>query len=537
VFLMKKNLLSLSIAAVVGGLTLAGAAQAGVVIPGTGTAYSTTQMTATNATALDINAGGIGHIVVVPYFTANNGNNTLLNITNTDTVNGKIVKVRFRSALNSDDIFDFQLFLSPGDVWAGSVSKSVGTDRAFLTTTDSSCTLPQNINGDFIVDRLPPVSASVNSGTIDALTREGYIEILNTADVPPLNTAKGSLYYNIKHVGGNAPPCDQAVFQSLVSSDPTTEAIAAGRGLDTPSGGIYATSAIVNTANAFVAWPTETTAVNAVLSTTVKTAAHANLVFSPQTSDTYTGALGALTADPLLATGAIAAKQFDFPDLSTTYVAAPSATSASDQANKLSASLAVNSVANDYLTTKSINAKTDLTLAFPTRRYGVAVDYTQSALAGGTPLVFNTTNNYFKASNTTLAGTSGAGRYYACVATGAAANTSPLIGYDRNEQGVTANGFVISPGGSPANLAFCGEVTVAKINNPADNGVLSSLIAPLSIGTGYGEGWIQISTPGIANAGLPIIGSAYLFAKGPVTSGLATNFGYSIKHKTVATNP
>ncbi len=542
---MKKNLLSLSIAAVVGGLTLAGAAQAGVVIPspgaaGTkyvlGTSAQNSNMTATDATALDINAGGIGHIVVVPYFSSNNGNSTLLSITNTDLTNGKIVKVRFRSALNSDDIFDFQLFLSPADVWTASVSQSGATGRSFLTTTDKSCTLPKSVNGDFVTDRLPAPSASVSLATIAALTREGYIEILNTADVPS-NSAKGSLFTNIKHVGGT-PPCDPAVFQTLVATDPADAGTAAFRGMDTPSGGLYATSAIVNVANAYVAWPTETTAVNAIVSTANKRSGHANLVFSPQTSDIYTGALpvSALTSDPLLVTGKITPLQFDFPDLSTTYVSAPAADTATAQANDLSRAIAVVSLQNDYSTNPAISSKTDLNLTFPTRRYGVAVDYTASA-GTAMPLVFNPGNEYFTSDNTTLAGSTGPGRYYACVATGAAANTSPLVGYDREENGVTQTGFVISPGGTPANLRFCGEATITTVNNPSGLGVLGNIVAPVDISTGYTEGWIRLSTPGLAGRGLPIVGSTYVFAKGPVAAGLSTNFGYSVKNKTVLAQP
>src|SRR5256885_2948050 len=87
---MKKNVLALSIATMIGGLGFAGAASA----------------------ALTVNESGTGHILVVPYYTAQNGNATVFHLTNTDLVNGKAVKVRFRGASNSDDVLDFQVFLS-----------------------------------------------------------------------------------------------------------------------------------------------------------------------------------------------------------------------------------------------------------------------------------------------------------------------------------------------------------------------------------------------------------------------------------------
>ena len=68
---MKKSTLALSIAAAIGSLGLAGAANA----------------------AMSVDAGGIGHQLVFPYFSAQGDNATLLSITNTDTTNGKLVKV------------------------------------------------------------------------------------------------------------------------------------------------------------------------------------------------------------------------------------------------------------------------------------------------------------------------------------------------------------------------------------------------------------------------------------------------------------
>jgi len=106
---MRKNILSLSIAAMIGGIGFAGVASAGVLTTGA------------TADGLSVSAGGTGHILVVPYYTVQNGNATLLNLVNTDTSNGKEVKVRFRGASNSDDVLDFTLYLSPGDVWAAKV--------------------------------------------------------------------------------------------------------------------------------------------------------------------------------------------------------------------------------------------------------------------------------------------------------------------------------------------------------------------------------------------------------------------------------
>ena len=107
--IMKKNLVALGVAAVLAGTV--GGAMAANSIRGTGGVLAGQTNTAGSATALAVSPAGVGHILFVPYYNAVNGNATLLNLTNTDVVNGKAVKVRFRGATNSDDVFDFTVLL------------------------------------------------------------------------------------------------------------------------------------------------------------------------------------------------------------------------------------------------------------------------------------------------------------------------------------------------------------------------------------------------------------------------------------------
>lgn len=87
---MRKNVLALSIAALIGG-----AASAGQVFDNVGaTAVPNGAGVYVPATALNPTVTGVGHILTVPYFTTQGTNKTLLNIVNTDNVNGKAVKRR-----------------------------------------------------------------------------------------------------------------------------------------------------------------------------------------------------------------------------------------------------------------------------------------------------------------------------------------------------------------------------------------------------------------------------------------------------------
>jgi len=153
---MKKNVLALGIAAAIAGFA--------------GSAFAVTDYTAGTATALQLSTTGTGHMLVVPYFSAQNGNKTLLSLTNTDDVNGKAVKIRFRGAANSDDIYDFQVFLSPGDIWTAEVRQ--GADGfAELVTGDNSCTKPTNVNQSFKSTRFQ--AAGWTDAVNQSNTREG----------------------------------------------------------------------------------------------------------------------------------------------------------------------------------------------------------------------------------------------------------------------------------------------------------------------------------------------------------------------------
>lgn len=163
-------------------------------------------MTAGNVGAYELASNGIGMYNLVPYYTVQEGFSTVLHITNTDTRRGKAVKVRFRGAEWSDDVFDFTLFLSPGDIWTGAVTNNNGV--ASMSTDDVSCTLPASVEQDFVKFRL------FASEDQDAGTREGYVEVITMADIPEVTFNRDDeqtyLYKAIKHVNGVAP-CDSSL--------------------------------------------------------------------------------------------------------------------------------------------------------------------------------------------------------------------------------------------------------------------------------------------------------------------------------------
>ena len=512
---MRKNILSLSIAAMIGGLGLAGGASA--------------QITAGTATAnaLELTPEGIGHINIVPYYTAQDANITTLSIVNTDETNGKAVKVRFRGASNSDDVFDFTLFLSPGDVWSAKVKQNPNGMPA-LSTEDNSCTIPTNVGTDaaprdFVTFRLNPKANLANEA------REGYVEILNMADIP-YNAASTSVYAAIKHTNGATPkPCalnqvaiPPAALQALLTEGGINAAISNGQ-LSEPTTGLFTNWSIIDLADG-AAWAGAATA---VVAESGGMAGKGYIVMHPQNNGTPGSAIATQTADPLLVGGQIAIQHYDLPDLSTPYTTG-AAGNPTTQAARLTASLARTSIKNEYVTDDRIGAQTDWVFSMPTRRYSVALDYSATAAAGAIAQNAGLVN-YFNASsggNVVLKGF-GTADAQLCVK-GLVRST-----YDRSEQSVlNQDGGVISPSPILPTFLLCGEAAVVSFNAGGSTAPssLGAKVARADFGLDYSNGWINWKTPGAATGyGLPVLGGAFV----KVQNGLAGqgNYGVNWDHR------
>jgi len=585
---MRKNVLALSIATMIGGFGLVSGASAAVFAP------------AASATAADtfaVSPTGIGNTLIVPYFSTQSGNSTLLNIVNTDTANGKAVKVRFRGASNSDDIFDFQLYLSPADVWTANLSQ--GADgRSVLSTSDKTCTLPATVAttaNAFDTSRLP---ASFTADQKAAETREGYVEIFTMANVPKAlqngqfatnpSITNNPLWDAIKHVSGVAP-CTTAVMGLLANeptidisvsapgtSAPAGEAASGGQGgsasamgLTVPTGSLFANYTVINVPKT-LAFAGEAIALSATVAATGKPAVSA-LAFYPQTSVVTRGTAiaygSAETSDPLLLTGAngdvtgaraglagaaitagvVTARQFDLPDLSTPMIQASVAgtsgnavvtlltgttgNSAIKFAETLSSALTAVSVANEQLGNTSILANTDWTFSMPTRRYHMAMNYGWN-LAGNVAFNSALDGRVF----TTRTASTGAVLFDT---TNTSVNTaagkthqictaaSSIKSWDREET-TSSSGFVISPAVS-ATVQFCGEVSVLSFNAGGDTqpSVLGATLARQDVTTAFLDGWTSIAIPGLSSRGLPVVGRSYIKAQnGGVFFGIGANHRY-----------
>lgn len=618
---MKKNVLALSIAAMIGGLGFVGSAAANVVGQDTSTvpvpvgakvAEVTKEMvqagqmfrsnigvpvTAAAGSSrafgggmkfFDVNEGGVGHILLVPYYTAQDNNNTIVHLVNTDPNNGKVAKVRFRAAANSDDVLDFQILLSPNDVWTGFVGR--GADGiATLTTFDNTCSIPAIPRGTavpFVTDRLDHVlSADARAQN----TREGYVEIFNSADIPaakvfnaPAFNTNSALYTATKHVDGTAP-CTQGVIEAALFNENFVDgniAKAVNMGLAAPTGGLMADWYILNVPNT-TTYSGGATALVAL--TNGNAPAVGNFLAFPQNSnikfnrDTVRPP-ELYTADPTLVspgaafskkddtgnvtigTGVPGDRDFDatrtpfafadkpvieaiasdFPDLSTPYSytfvgALRTAQAPLNQAASLTQALAVNSVTNQYATDASISAATDWVFSMPTRRYSVALDYNKRNAAGqparvyssiaGTQLKNGKNIEFFHDRNTEVI------NGQICV------NTTSSVFFDREER-ARAGTPLFSPSRAPS-TRLCGEASVMSFGQGGTQSrVLGASVAREDVNAAaiFENGWGRVSTPN-GGVGLPLLGFGVQRLSNPqVAAGVSGNFGITWPHRFVKTN-
>ena len=552
---MRKNLLAKSVAVLISGFAVVGGAHAVVSFTPVATAPTNG---IPQAQVLEVNTDAIGHSLLFPYYTVQGDNVTLMSIVNTDMLNGKAIKVRFRGAENSDDLFDITVLMSPGDVWTANVSREEPSGLAKLFTADRTCTLPANVNSVFKTVRLPTYNSSVQNA---ASTREGYIEVFNMGDIPPTLVGGGvnPLFTAIKHTSAGVPfNCGAAAVATLSTTDPAAPSGAGGAeslGLAAATTGLTGASLILQGSNA-TSYGTEAVAIEA-RAAAGGVPGYANIVYFPQvdqpvaSSQQYTadpvlrggvvdnsGALGTPTTAP----GAIA-KFFDYPDMSTPYLSfAPTlagvatGAAARRQAYILSRALAVSSVMNEYVTGSGIGAQTDWTLSSPSRRYNVARLYGASAAAATTtytnygfddanvavgtvtvpPGTVVTPTNFYTPANievravenvagvicvkstaTTFSG--GATDFPSALAPNAL--ISGQIG-NREEQfmGLNPTSTAISPGGGLNVIqGLCGEVSIMSFNNTSQpTTVLIAQLTRFNQPSDFEAGWARIATPGLA---------------------------------------
>ena len=486
------------------------------------------------ANAVNVNHDGTGQVLIYDWYTVEDGIDTLISITNT-TSEAVALKVRFVEAMNSQEVLDFNLYLSPYDMWTGNVAATA--DGAELSTSDNSCTVPA-INGPIPFRNFQYVGSdySNSEGGPQGLdrTRTGYLEIIEMGvllneSVNPAAPAAGEFNpaYYATHAAGVPADC-----ASLVAGWGAGGAWTAmnGRAVDAPAGGQYGLAAHVDVANG--------------TATAVDTVALDNFFFSLATE-----------ADPLSsdtdlhrAPGSVNPSLADATAIAVLPNGATVAPASGFGIDAVSIVLMMEALMNDYVTVASILSSTDWIITFPTKRFYVNG---WTADANGNPdNVTNVPGNNPEpfTSFWTDAAVGGV--------EGSSCETIGISYWDREEGVEAPNPLDFSPQPpGPSGFALCYEANILSINGSdiAGGGYTRS---NLDLSSGFDAGWMRLSFTGaflnangdtytraIALAGggsvlgLPTIGHSKteFLNSGAGGAGVLANYQYESKHKAQVT--
>lgn len=313
-------------------------------------------LAAGSAQAVHLNPDGLGQVMLYPYYTVEGGYSTNVHVVNT-TANYKAVKVRFLEGMNSQEVFDFNLYLSPYDEWAGAVVSSTSSGGAKIISADTSCIAPRQLSasGEEFRDLEYKTDVGDNVKEI-ARVRTGHVEIIEMGEV-----VDATLQASILHNNGAAPSCTAVVAAAInKTSGLNTNSSAV---IVPPAGGLYGFATIINVDAGL------RTTYDAVTLDNFRSARTAAIHFIP--GDT----------SPSLSHANTDAEMISGTTVNTfTYSSVGAGVNGlgNNGVDMISALLMRTSVMNDYVIDAARASKTDWVITFPTKAFYVNVAPTTS---------------------------------------------------------------------------------------------------------------------------------------------------------------
>jgi len=496
-----------------------------------------------NAT-VSLNGDGLGQVLVFPYYTVNNGLNSLVSIVNT-TNQTKAVKVRFLEGKASKEVLDFNLYLSPYDVWTASLSGAdvnrgplgiFTSNAAFnvyndnetvvLKTDDTSCTAPQVINNQ----QFKPFefhNDDANQNNMER-SREGHLEVIEMGIVDPLSDHAAWIKHDLDGIPANCTAIQNSWFGNPPANrwrvDPFEDMLDPNF-----NGGLYGTMAVVDLARGFA----------------VSYNADAIQGFQDTVNHTPPGSLFPTIGDT-------SPSGFGFNSV----IFSDGGTVESTWGNGIDAVSALyihDNIYNDYVITDLLGAYTEWVITFPTKKFYVDRDY-----VGAPPIE----------PFTTILSTGGAcepfgGRYWnreegEPTITSCPPNTIPFFDEDGNLLCITPPSPEPPPGEIPDAPTLCWETNVVEFSSKdsqLDSAVPSSILGSTSkrgyfigenvtdpdLDTNWATGWVDMSFSQSTSAGVETNSGAVQTYVGLPVTGFAvqrwhnaladTLFGTIFKHK------
>ena len=144
----------------------------------------------------------LGDLALVPYYTVRGQWVTGIHIVNTSAMT-QVVKFRFRRGTDGMNALDFNLVMSPNDVYAGFLSDDQNGNVSW-TSTDTTCTVPATQGNRFTMPAIYRAGAD-----------SGYVEIIAMGEA----AASEPIAVAAKHAATTSMPLDCAAVRSNFFAD------------------------------------------------------------------------------------------------------------------------------------------------------------------------------------------------------------------------------------------------------------------------------------------------------------------------------
>lgn len=440
--------------------------------------------------AVHVNNEGVGEALIYPFYSVQNGLQTLISVVNT-TEGVKSVKVRFLESDTSLEVLDFNLYLSPYDVWTAAIMPMQSTDPGHsgepsgaVLTNDTSCAT--GFTPGSPVEFLPYIiDADLAAGNKSmARATNGYIEMIDMGTVVHPQLAAAATHPNTNCTAINDAWQGGGVWRTGNNN-----------GIDPVFGGLFGGGAVVDAVNGFA----------------VGYEAIALQDFWGQVTagqQTHPGDLLPSLASAFPASTVVASNQVFTTALWSQGYEAVSALFMRDQ------------IYNEYMVEDVVLGKSEWVLTFPTKRFHVSPGAASIA-------PFNNVWN----------GTESCEQYEFSI-------------WDREENTIADAGSLISPVKPGGVVTFCQEVNVlqflkAGATAPPVSDVLGGVNLTTAKTENFEAGWAQISfsqstqalTPpagatGPGYRGLPVVGFAVQrYTNQNAQPGLLAQYGVLFDHR------
>jgi len=427
-----------------------------------------------SAEAVYQNPNGTGQVLIYPYFTVQQvggkSMNTLVTVVNTTTT-AKVMKVRFREGKASKEVLDFNLYLSPNDVWTAAIVPGDASESSpgRLLSFDKSCTNPAIPATGVDFRNFEYAGDGLGNG-LDR-TREGYLEILELATLT--GAAKTAVTHNAAGLPAN---CAYVRTANGAVPDPNNN-------VSLPTGGLTGTGTIINVAQG------SDIGYNAV--------ALSNWRYAPLTASLSSETNNLSDGDPT----SLANQNYSYDGaevseaVASIFLNRAGAAGALNPIDAVSSTMMATSVINEFVLDGATKSNTDWVFTFPTRHFY------HGRVARSSTASSNTVNPFSEKFTA----------FGLC-------EPIQVTYFNREEASAVAAGSDFSPAPEQEVSALCFESTIlsfrsGQAHHPSGltSAVLGSKnITPVTVGN-FENGWASVSFLG-EEAYIEATGSIYITA-------------------------